>query len=76
MRGCDDCSKSPQWTHCTLEALVAGDCARTILYSDAAAQDALYNSSIIDCDNFWMHCIQVVILCVMIYVNVLQCVKY
>ena len=49
--------KCPQWReggpddlfscpHYTLEAPVAGDSASTIPYSDAAAQDALYNSSV------------------------------
>ena len=35
-------------SHCTLEALLAGDVASTLPYSDAAAQDALYNSSVKD----------------------------
>lgn len=43
-RGPDDLFSCP---HYTLEALAAGDGASTVPYSDAAAQDALYNSSVI-----------------------------
>ena len=44
-------SKCPQWrkeglSSLTLEALAAEDGASAVPYSDAAAQDALYNSSV------------------------------
>ena len=42
-RGHDDLFRCP---HYTLEALAAGDGASTVPYSDAAAQDAFYNSSV------------------------------
>ena len=41
--GPDDLFSFP---HYTLEALAAGDGAGTVPYSDAAAQDALCNSSV------------------------------